>query len=380
MGSKNKTPRLAYTLAISSFAALAPTVPALQFPSIDPGYSQEIYTGALQPGEGGFAWTSAGNLLTRTGSTINEYDLSQTANLHQGTNAHAVLNTHSITNLANTGVGMSNGLDGYVYTNTGSGLYRFNPSNWAAPAQQVSFIAGLYGITTLPDGRIAYTDSAASGSNVYIYNPSLNTNTLIYTAPTNELIDGMAAGPTGEIALAGQTGQSLYIISPTGSLIKAVTGLAHFPDGLCFSPNVAAGRIYSNNNDGSITRYDFGPGYTGTPTITDITSGGQDYGDLAAAGPDCAFYVSAYSQTFAYHGCTPNVGTNWDNAVTNSEGSYTRITAQILNPDGSVSPLCDFYSPLEGSFAAPEPASLALLAFAVPLLLSVRRRKTEPAA
>jgi hypothetical protein len=274
---------VAAALAAPQFSGVAR---AAQFSSLVPGYSQEIYTGALQSGEGGFAWTSGGALLTRRGSDIIEYSQVQTPLLHQGTNAYAVAATHTISGLSNTGVGMTNGLDGYVYTVTASGLQRFDPTNWAAPAQLLNNIGGLYGITTLPDGRIAYTDSAGSGSNVYIYNSSTSTTQLIYTAPANVLIDGMAAGPTGALALAGQTDKTLRIISNTGTPIATITNPTHYPDGLAFSPDLTAGRLYSNNNDGTITRYDLGPGYTGTPVLLDIATGANSYGDLAAVGPD----------------------------------------------------------------------------------------------
>lgn len=347
---------LAAGLAVASFL---PSAHAQHFAVLDPGYQQEIYTGPLQAGEGGFAWTNSGSLLTRWGSNIVEYNAAATANLHQGTTAHGVNTVHPVAGLGGvgSGVGLTNGLNGYVYANTTSGLQRIDTTAWTATTVAAVPSSG-YGITTLPDGRIAYTDSFGSGSNVYVYNPSTNTNSLIYTAPTGVLIDGMAAGPTGDIVLAGQSDSSLRVISNTGVPLAAITGLAHFPDGLAFS-SMVAGRIYANNNDGSITRFDLGSGYTSTPVLLDIASSlplGKSYGDLAAVGPDCSFYVSAY-ENGGYHGCTPGVGTHWANGVTNSEASYTRVQAVVRNPDGSVSPICDFYSP----FTVPAPGTAALL-------------------
>jgi hypothetical protein len=34
----------------------------------------------------------------------------------------------------------------------------------------------------------------------------------------------------------------------------------HYPDGLAFGDGVTANWLYSNNNDGSITQYQLGPG------------------------------------------------------------------------------------------------------------------------
>ena len=119
---------VALVLLVTSARAWAVT--GAQFSTLDPGYQQQIFTGVVGAGEGGFAWTNGGNLLTRTGSVINEYDTAITPNLHLSTDGHAVLTTHAITGLATTGVGMTNGLDGYVYTNTSSGLMRMPAMPW----------------------------------------------------------------------------------------------------------------------------------------------------------------------------------------------------------------------------------------------------------
>lgn len=342
-------------------AHIAGNACAIQFPSLAPGYTQEIYTGPLVGGPG-MAWTSANALLSRNGSDIIEYNLAQTINAHQGTNLHTTAATHTVTGLSNVGYGMTNGLDGYIYTNTNLGLQRFDPNNWAAPAQTMpGSVAGLYGITTLPDGRIAYTDSAGS-SNLYIYNPVAFTNTLIYTTP-NSLIDGMVAGPTGNIAVTGQTTQTITIVTNTGTLLNTFS-TSHYPDGLAFSDTASNSTLYSNNNDGTISKYVFGPGFTGTPTITDIASGSGSYGDLASVGPDCAFYVSQ-NENGNYHGATPGVGTNWDNGVTNSENSIVRIG--FVGADGQ--PVCEFYSPID-EHVVPEPGTIGLIVLGtLPLIL-----------
>ena len=247
---------------------------------------------------------------------------------------------------------------------TGNGLERFNPSNWAAPAQLLAgTVAGQgYGVTTLPDGRIAYSDGTFNSS-VWVYDPVAATNTLIYS--TAFLIDGMVSGPAGHIALAGQSNSSIEIITNTGTLVNSFF-TAHFPDGLAFSETVSSSTIYSNNNDGTITRYVLGPGYSGTPVVTDIASGSGAYGDLASVGPDCAFYVSQF-ENGGFHGSTPGVGTNWDNGTTNNEPSIVRIA--ILGPDGQE--ICDLYHP---PFDVPEPATLVLMMIGAPMIVLARVR------
>lgn len=346
--------------AMPAFAAvlfLAAEAQAVQFNLLDPGYVQEIYAAPLTPNqEAGMAWTSGNNLLTRAGSTIIEYGPTQNAVVN-GTNVHASIAVHPITGLASTGYGLTNGQDGYIYAATGSGLQRFDPNNWAAPAQSLAGTIGGngWGITTLPDGRIAYSDGGGT-SNIYIYDPGAATNTLIYTASV--LVDDIEAGPTGAIALAGHspTG-SIIIISNTGSLINSFA-TPHFPDGLAFGDGAASNSLFSNNNNGTITQYTLGPGYLGIPTMNDIaqqtTAGGKAYGDLAAVGPDCAFYVSQYQNNGA-NGSTAGTGTHWDDGSTTADASIVRIAA--IGSDGS--PICLFYPHTE---TVPEPGTLVLAA------------------
>jgi len=349
---------LSATLAFAAVLSLPTGAHDVQFNVLDPGYVQEIYSAPLTPNqEAGMAWTSTNHLLTRAGSTIIEYGLTQNAVVN-GTNVHASIATHPITGLASSGYGLTNGKDGYIYAATGSGLQRFNPNNWAAPAQSLPGTIGGngWGITTLPDGRIAYSDGGGT-SNIYVYDPSAATNTLIYTASV--LVDDIEAGPTGAIALAGHspTG-SIIIISNSGALINSFATPAHFPDGLAFGDGAMSNSLFSNNNDGSITQYALGPGYLGLPTMTDIalqtTAGGKAYGDLAAVGPDCAFYVSQYQNNGA-NGSTAGTGTHWDDGSTTADASIVRIAA--VGSDGS--PICLFYSPTE---TVPEPGTLALAA------------------
>jgi hypothetical protein len=350
-----KITALSAMLTVLFFAASAN---AVQFDYIDPGFSQQIYTGPLVGGPG-MAWTNAGNLLTRNGSDIIEYSLTQNAS-HQGTNLHSSIATHTIAGLFNTGYGLAKGLDGYIYTPTGGGLQRFDPSNWASPAQNLSGTAGGqgYGITTLPDGRIAYSDGAGPSS-IYLYDPVLTTNTWIYTAPYQ--VDDIEASATGAIAMAGRgSSGSIIIISNTGSFINSFATGSHFPDGLAFGDGVTANWLYSNNNDGSITQYQLGPNYSGTPTMVDIATQsalplgiGRAYGDLAAVGPDCAFYVTQFDNG-NMNGSNAGIGTHWDNLVTNNEASIVRIAAV----DRNGIEYCGFGTATEN---VPEPGSLSLL-------------------
>lgn len=359
---KSSTSKGIAALALAaSFASASYAVG--QFPSLAPAYTQQIYTGPLQGGPG-LAWTAGGNMLNRNGSSINEFSLSPSI-VHNGTNVHSFV-THNITGLNSSGYGMATGLDGYVYTTTGAGLQRFNPSNWAAAAQSLAGTIGGagYGITTMFDGRIAYC-AGGTTSDIYIYDPFANTNTHIYSAPTD--IDGITSDQNGNLALAGHGNKSIIIIKNNGTVLNNFF-TPHWADGMAFGDGIATGLLYSNNNDGTISRYRFsGPNYSGAVATTDIATGSQAYGDLAAVGPDCAFYVSQFNN-FGLNGSTAGIGTHWDNGVTDADPSITRIALK----DGT----CGFYSPYDHDQVTPEPASLGAMGIGFVTLL---RRKFKKA-
>lgn len=354
---------LRLVLAAALVAAPGAALHAAQFTYLDAAYQQEIYTGPLVGGPG-MAWTGSGNLLTRNGNDLLEY--SPTAiGIHLGTAIHTVIATHTIAGLlapSISSIGMVNGTDGYIYATTGSGLQRIDPTTWTATTVgNLPGIAGTlpahYGITVLPDGRIVYV--AGGGVNeIYVYDAVAQTNTLIYTAAG--LIDDIQASPTGVIALAGQGLNNIVIINASGAVLTTVNTTA-FPDGLAFGYGAAVTKLFSNDNQGTITEYDFNPTYTallGAP-IT-IASGGS-YGDLAAVGPDCSLYVSQFFNN-NYHG-SASFGTRWDNGTINNEPSIVRISSR----DGS----CAF----SGTNPVAEPANVWLFGVALSALVAVRRRR-----
>jgi hypothetical protein len=331
---------------------------AVQYPNLAAGYTQEIYTGPLTGGPG-MAWTSSNHLLTRNGSTILEYSPTQNTT-YNSTNLHGVIASHPITGLDPGGVGMTNGLDGFIYAISPSGVQRIDPNNWAAPAQTlVGTVGGIYGITTLPDGRLAYSDGIP-GSSVWIADPTLLVNSPVPIYTGTALIDGMVAGPLGNIAITGQDNSTITILTSTGAVVNTFA-TPHYPDGLAFSATPTQYTLYSNNNDGTISRYDLGVNFTGVPTITDIAYVSGAYGDLASVGPDCAFYVSQFNQTIAgYHGSVFGVGTHWDDGSTTTEASIIRIGGVSSGGGVPGDEECIFYTPFGHHEPVPEPASLVV--------------------
>ncbi len=249
-------------LAGLAILPLASSARAGQFSYLDPNYDQQIFAAPLTPNqEAGMAWTSGGNLLTRAGNQILEHSLTQN-NTVNGTNVHGVTTAHTIAGLTPSGYGMTTGFDGKIYTVTGAGLERFDPNNWATPAALMPGTVGGpgWGVTTMSNGNIAYSDS----SNIFVYNPATATNSLIYTSGAQ--VDDIEASSNGYIALSGHSNGTITVITNTGTPVitfSTATGSGnHFPDGLAFGDGVNNDAIFSNNNDGTVTKYKLTPGFT----------------------------------------------------------------------------------------------------------------------
>lgn len=326
---------------------VAQGVQAGQFSYLDPAYQQEIYTGPLATGWGpGFSWDNSGHMLLRGNNVLYEY--SATANTTvNGTSVHGYT-AHSVAGL---GIGFAtvNGLDGYVYATSSSGLQRIDLNTWSATTL-AGTAGGYYGVGSLPDGRIAYSDM----QRIYVYNPVSGTNTLIYDA--GAFVDQISVTNTGEIFLAVLGANRIDVISSAGALVNSFATSLGSPDGMAFG----GGYAYSNNTNGTISRYSFaGPGYTGAVTQTLFASGGA-YGDLASVGPDGALYVSQWGTI------------NWANGVPTYSSAVIRISLNGATGGGGFDTGgTGFPRP-----SVPEPGTIALVATG--LMGMVFFRKSRP--
>ncbi|MBI5586936.1 MAG: PEP-CTERM sorting domain-containing protein [Deltaproteobacteria bacterium] len=310
--------------ALAALTAVSSPAMAVQFSYLDPGYTQEIYTGSIPTGWGpGYTW-KGGNLVLRGGNTLYEYSAAPAATVN-GTAVHTAT-SHVISSGLAAGYGMTTGLDGFAYANTSNGVAKIDLNTWTATTYAGS-AGGYYGIGTLPDGRIVHSDT----NNIWVLNPTTGTDTKIYTA--GSFIDGITVSPTGEIFLADLGSTRIRVISSTGTLINNVA-VSHGPDGMAFG----AGAAFASNTDGTITRLNFaGAGYTGAVTESIFASGGT-YGDLASVGPDGSFYVSQWGTI------------HWDNGTSSGGNAIVKISA--IGGGG--------FNPPPGT-SVPEPGTLLLL-------------------
>jgi hypothetical protein len=250
---------------------------------------------------------------------------------------------------------LTRAINGFLYLPTSAGLQRVDSNNWAAPAVTVTPSGGPgYGVNSLPNGNVVYAAGGGS-TDIRLYNPTTNTDTLVYSAPG--LIDDIETSLTGLIALAGQGNNSIILLNSSGSHIQTIP-TTNFPDGLAFSTTSTPQALYSNDNMGTITRYDFPSGYASAPSPPVIIASGGSYGDITCTG-DCAFYVTQFFNG-GFHG-SALFGTNWDNGVTNNEPSIIRIAGK----QG-----CLFDPPVG---FVPEPSSLVLMLLGCTTLGRCRR-------
>src|SRR5262245_20973013 len=272
---------LSASLVLLSLLGPASMTLAAQFTSLDPAYTQQIYAGPNVGLPG--AWMPTGEMLARKSNVnqILEYPVASNA-VYQGTNTRNPV-VHTITNLAN-GNNLARATNGFLYLPTQLGLQRVDSNNWALPAVTVPSVGGPgYGVNTLPNGNVVYAAGfSGPGSNeIHIYNPTLNSDALVFNSPG--LIDDIETSLTGLIALAGQTNNNIILLNSSGGLIQTIP-TTNFPDGLAFATTASPPALYSNDNQGTITRYDFGAGYNSPPTNVQVIASGGSYGDIACTG------------------------------------------------------------------------------------------------
>ncbi len=165
-------------------------------------------------------------------------------------------------------------------------LYRFNPSTLA-----VSTFASLRG------NQFAFIDSIA-------FEPTRGDYLVITNRTTS----------TGELDMVNRSGQ---VVSRTPLLDSTTTGIDHVGIGFHGSPAFVA----TNNQDGTMTEYDYPGGYEVPGIPTRFASGGSR-GDMIQTGPDGCLYVTQL-QT-AYN----------DPTKTDNFNSIVQICSGFLPPPG----------------------------------------------
>lgn len=323
----------ALAMSFGAQAALVAT-PTGPFLNLDSDYTAEFYSGAGN-GVVGLAWLADGRLV-RDDANGNFWIHSASANTTvHGTNTLHSATLQTITQGPRGGYGLTMGLDGFFYQQSGAGVLKINPNTWVSTLVPGTS-SGAYGMKTLVDGRIVYN---ANDGWVHVYNPVSGIDTRIYNS--GQFNDDIAVSPDGHIFVAVLGGCRTDVIKTDGTFV-ASSNSAHCADGMAYGQ----GHIYKNNTDGTLSRLTFsGPNYSGTVT-EDIIANGFGYGDLAAVGPDNSFYITGYGFRYAD-------GT--------AEGNWGVVRLSLVGGGGFGN-------------EAPEPASLALVGLGLAAVVHARRR------
>jgi hypothetical protein len=278
-------------LAVVAAAVLLPAAAdaAGQFTFLQPGFTQSLY-GTSPSFLGGVAFAPNGDVWADFcafgGSGLYRWDNSTTTPVN-GSNPHPLVAGSPFP--SNAGCGITNHPDGFLYSNTSSGVVQINAST-GVPTGLVFGAAGdALGITPDPlTGDLVWV--AADGT--ILKAPVGGASSTFSSVTTGAFVDGIAFSPDGQYLFASwrSPGLRLTILNRAGALVQHVT-LTSEPDGISFHAT-APKFVVTNNTDGTMTRFDFpADDYTMAPVVTLFASGGFR-GDLTQVGPDGCIYLT----------------------------------------------------------------------------------------
>lgn len=294
---------------IAVLAAVVPSVayagPNDPFTTLAPGFTQSLYATSLTCC-GGVAFAPNGDPLFVSGS-IFDINASATTTVH-GSTVHPVT---VISPAAPLFFGVVNVASGAIYANTSNGVYKIDAAGNILAGPFGAAGNGL-GITVDPQtGNLVYPDNSG---NISWVNQGFTASGVFATGATS---DGLTFEPGGNYLFAAEFGGGINVYNRAGSLVQNIPN-SGAPDGMAFhagTPNF----LVSNNNDGSITRYDFAGGdYTQAPTQSVFASGGFR-GDITQVGTDGCLYATQGGTRFA------------DGTVT-TDGSLVQICPGFIPP------------------------------------------------
>jgi hypothetical protein len=315
-------------------------LPAQQpFPFLQPGLSQELFaTNPLPLGEidGGIAFAPNGDLWVDSCNRGKLFRfLASETEIVNGTSVHPPAAGSPL--MISAGCGLTNHPDGTLYLNTSLGIVNMDAGTSAQLRPVFGPPGNGLGIAVDPQtSNLVYVGGAAGSCFgappcvIVSVNPITAAATVVaQLAPSDAtFVDGIFFDPSGNfLLLAVRTpSQGLTVLNRSGAVVQHIP-MSTIPDGVAF--HTAPDFVVTNNNGGSITRFDFpGGDFTAPPARSLLASGGFR-GDLAQVGPDGCLYATQAGSAFA-------------DGTFSGDNSVVRICPGFIPPPGVI--------PAPGSF------------------------------
>lgn len=316
---------LRVVLALGLFAAAdssaAEAGSAHSFSFLAPPFTQELY--AVNPASflGGVAFSADGDLLV-DGCAGDSGGLFRYAAGRLAPATFGTTTLHPVTALqANTGCGLASHPNGSVYTNTVDGALRLSESTGAVLAGPFGLPGSALGMAVDPvTQNLVYV--GGDGALVYV-NPAFTAGGTLSTATQGDGIDQITFSPDGQYVFgSADENNQVDVVRRDGTLVRRVSlQFGSFPDGIAFhatNPQF----VLTNNNDGSMTRFDFpGNDFSKVPSQSQFASGGAR-GDMLQTGPDTCVYLT-------------QDGTTYDDGTRTGDNSVVRICPGFSTPVSS---------------------------------------------
>lgn len=282
-------------LIINSIALVVAVAVGLLFPismdaQVATGYSVSNFaTGFTANSSGvgpiGIAFDSAGNMYVGEYATGFLYKFGKSGGAASASNQ---LNTAAIPGSI---AGLAFAKDGNLYlARQGAGdLVQVDPMNGSVLRTVVTGLSLPTALAVDPLSGDLFISEPFAGTVIRITNFATGTGTAtVYATPG--FVDGLSFGPDGTLyaALSGTIGKITGTNSPTPGTVTVYPVSVPTGDGIAVSANPGNLFVYSNRNDGIITKVDLA---VNPPTTTDIVSGGSR-GDFVNVGPDGCLYAT----------------------------------------------------------------------------------------
>jgi uncharacterized repeat protein (TIGR01451 family) len=305
---------VALTAAVVMLAAPAVANAGQSFTFLQAGFTQSIF-GVSQDFMGGVAFAPDADpwvdQCVFDGSPLTRFDgastvVVNTTTIHPGT-----------VSPSSAGCGLTNGLNGNLYTNTGAGVRELDPNTGATIGGPFGPAGNALGIAPDPQtGDLVYV---GAGGTIEKVNQALTTTSTFSIVTAGNFVDGIAWSPDGNFLFLSNRSPSLRltILDRNGNLVQHVP-MTSEPDGIAFHAS-APKFVVTDNLNGTITRFDFpADDYTQVPAQSIFASGGFR-GDLSQVGADGCLYLT-------------QEGTRYDNGTVTAENSLVQICGGFAPP------------------------------------------------